>query len=304
MDPATRARIQAEIDRDPVVLFMKGTRRAPQCGFSATVVQLLDGLVSDYHTVNVLSDAGIREGVKAFSDWPTIPQLYVKGEFIGGCDIVKDLASKGKLEQVLGVTPQPVAVPKVELAAGAAAAFKDALQEAGDFVRVEIDADFNHGLSVGPRQTSDIEVLASGITLLFDRTSARRADGLRIDFVDTEDGQAFKIENPNEPARVKRASVEQLKAALDAGKVELFDVRNDSERELALIQGSRLLDAETDAYIRNLPKQTPLYFQCHTGRRSLVAAQRYIELGFRDVYNVEGGIEAWSSRIDKSVPHY
>jgi monothiol glutaredoxin len=304
MDPATRARIQAEIDRDPVVLFMKGTRRAPQCGFSATVVQILDGLLGDYHTVNVLSDAGIREGVKAFSDWPTIPQLYVKGEFVGGCDIVKDLVSKGKLEQVLGVTPQPATVPKIEIAASAAAAFKDVLQDSGDFVRIEIDADFNHDLSVGPRQASDIEVTASGITVLLDRTSARRAEGLRIDFVDTEDGQAFKIENPNEPARVKRASVEQLKAALDAGKVELIDVRTEQERGLAKIEGSRLLDAATDAYIQSLPKQTPLYFQCHTGRRSLMAAQRYLELGFREVYNVEGGIEAWSQRIDKSVPHY
>jgi monothiol glutaredoxin len=104
---ATRERIASLIEENDVVLFMKGTRWAPQCGFSATVVQILDSLVADYATFDVLSDTVIREGIKRYSSWPTIPQLYVKGEFIGGCDIVQDLYASGDLHEKLGLGPPP-----------------------------------------------------------------------------------------------------------------------------------------------------------------------------------------------------
>ncbi|QQS11582.1 MAG: Grx4 family monothiol glutaredoxin [Rhodospirillales bacterium] len=95
------ARIQAEVDNNDVVLFMKGTPVFPQCGFSAAVVEVLDHIGVRFKGVNVLVDPEIRDGIKAFSDWPTIPQLYVKGEFIGGCDIVREMFSTGELQQVL-----------------------------------------------------------------------------------------------------------------------------------------------------------------------------------------------------------
>jgi monothiol glutaredoxin len=88
-----------------VVLFMKGTRDAPTCGFSARVVQTLNSLIADYETVNVLSSPAIRDGIKQFSNWPTIPQLYIDGKFIGGCDIVAELNSTGELEALLKVDP-------------------------------------------------------------------------------------------------------------------------------------------------------------------------------------------------------
>jgi monothiol glutaredoxin len=102
LDEATRNRIDKTIASDRVVLFMKGNRSFPQCGFSATVVQILDSLVPEYTTVDVLSDPAIREGIKEFSSWPTIPQLYVNGEFFGGCDIVREMYASGELEQKLG----------------------------------------------------------------------------------------------------------------------------------------------------------------------------------------------------------
>ncbi len=104
-DDATRDRIGALIEGNGVMLFMKGTRRAPQCGFSATVVQILDSLVPDYATFDVLADPMIREGLKLFSSWPTVPQLYVNREFIGGCDIVQDLYAAGELQEKLGLAP-------------------------------------------------------------------------------------------------------------------------------------------------------------------------------------------------------
>ena len=96
-----KAWIDNEVKSNDVVLFMKGTPTFPQCGFSSQVVQILDYLGLDYKGVNVLENADIRQGIKEYSSWPTIPQLYVKGEFIGGCDIIREMYETGELQQVL-----------------------------------------------------------------------------------------------------------------------------------------------------------------------------------------------------------
>lgn len=101
LDEETRQRIESLIGSDRVVLFMKGTRRQPQCGFSAAVVRALDAFVPEYTTVDVLAEPAVRQGIKAYADWPTIPQLYVQGEFVGGCDIVREMFDSGELEELL-----------------------------------------------------------------------------------------------------------------------------------------------------------------------------------------------------------
>ena len=94
-------RIQTEIDEAPVMLYMKGTAMFPQCGFSARVVQILTHVGAPFKTANVLEDAELREGIKQYSQWPTIPQLYVKGEFVGGCDIIREMFQTGELQELL-----------------------------------------------------------------------------------------------------------------------------------------------------------------------------------------------------------
>ena len=101
MDQQTNDLIKNEIENNEVCLFMKGTPDAPQCGFSMAVSNILRVSKVDFVGVNVLADQSLREGIKVFSDWPTIPQLYVKGEFIGGCDIVKEMYESGELKEVL-----------------------------------------------------------------------------------------------------------------------------------------------------------------------------------------------------------
>jgi monothiol glutaredoxin len=101
MDDQTKNLIQSHIDNNEVCLFMKGTPDAPQCGFSMAVTNMLKLLEVNFQSVNVLEDQNIREGIKIFSDWPTIPQLYVKKEFIGGCDIIKEMYESGELKKVL-----------------------------------------------------------------------------------------------------------------------------------------------------------------------------------------------------------
>jgi monothiol glutaredoxin len=108
MDSTVQERIRQDIADNPVVLYMKGSPVFPQCGFSAAVVQILSHMGVKFKGVDVLSDSAIRQGIKEFSNWPTIPQLYVKGEFVGGCDIVREMYETGELKQVLEERGVPV----------------------------------------------------------------------------------------------------------------------------------------------------------------------------------------------------
>ena len=112
MDSHVANRIRQEIESNDVVLFMKGTPVFPQCGFSAAVVQVLSHLGVKFNGVDVLQDPGLRQGIKDFSNWPTVPQLYVKGEFVGGCDIIREMFQAGELQSLLqekGIQSQPAA---------------------------------------------------------------------------------------------------------------------------------------------------------------------------------------------------
>ena len=115
IDQAKRDRIADLIASDRVVLFMKGDRDAPRCGFSATVCRILDHLIPEYRTVDVLSDPALREGIKAFSSWPTIPQLFVDEILVGGSDVVGKMFAEGELPARLGVEAPDPKPPEIEL---------------------------------------------------------------------------------------------------------------------------------------------------------------------------------------------
>lgn len=300
-----RADFERMIRANDVVLFMKGNRRFPQCGFSATVVGILDKLTSNYETVNILEDPSVRDGMKEFSSWPTFPQLYVKGEFVGGCDIVKDMYASGELQKKLGVPENAVTVPRVTLSAAAATAFKEAAADIGsEVLRLEIDDEFNADLHFGPKADGDIAVHCAGVSLYVARSSASRADGISIDFVEAPSGMAFKIDNPNQPPRVKPLRPQELKAMLDAQSVELFDVRPEDERAMASIAQSKPLDAKGLGYLMGLDKKTAVALHCHHGVRSRLAGEQLLREGFTNVYNLEGGIEAWSREVDPAISRY
>jgi len=108
MDITVHERIRQDVADNPVVLYMKGSPVFPQCGFSAAVVQILSHLGVKFKGVDVLADPGIRQGIKEFSNWPTIPQLYVKGEFVGGCDIIREMFQAGELQGMLKEKGVPV----------------------------------------------------------------------------------------------------------------------------------------------------------------------------------------------------
>jgi monothiol glutaredoxin len=303
MDSGVKARIDRLVGDSPVVLFMKGSRGNPACGFSAKAVQILDSILSDYRTVDVLTDAALREGIKAYSSWPTIPQLFVRGEFIGGSDIMAALYESGELEEKLGPLAE-AAVPRITLSDAAARELAAALEEPGDAVRLAISARFEHDLAVGVPDPRDVIVAVSGVRIAINRASVPRAAGLSIDLLQTPDGPAFKIDNPNEPPRVKRMTVHDLKQRLQGpSRPILIDVRTPEERAIATIEGARAFDEEL---LRELEgaKDRPIVTYCHHGPRSQRAAEQLVAEGFREVYNLAGGIDAWSLEVDPSVPRY
>ncbi len=310
LPPELKSRFDELVQKNKVVLFMKGNKHFPQCGFSAKVVGMLNEIVGKYETVNVLADPAVRDGIKEYSSWPTIPQLYVDGQFVGGCDIVTEMYGSGDLQKLLGgAAPKAElapTLPNLKLSAAAAKSLGEAASEPGeDKLRMEISGQFQHELFFGPKKAGDLEVTASGVTFLMDAASARRADGVSIDFVETPDGGAFKIENPNEPPRVKPMSPKELKALFDKGEpVELFDVRTPAEREQAKIARAVHLDEAGEKRLLGLPKDARVVFHCHHGGRSRQAAERLLKEGWKNVWNLEGGIDAWSQQVDSSVKRY
>jgi monothiol glutaredoxin len=304
MEPAVRERIEKTIRENPVVLYMKGDRAQPRCGFSAQVVGVLDQLLSDYVTLDVLSDPALRDGIKEYSSWPTIPQLYVRGEFIGGSDIVAALDVSGELREKLGdlvATPQP----KVTITSAARVELAAAIESKEEAIRLDVSPTFEHDLAVGIPDRSDVVLDVDGLRVSLPRSAARRADGIVVDLVATPEGPAFKIDNPNEPVRVKRMSPKELKARLDqSANLALVDVRPDGERALASISGFRGLDDALQRELFEGPRDREIVVLCHHGMRSQRAAEELVQQGFRNVHNLVGGIDAWSSDVDPSVPKY
>lgn len=301
-----KRRLTDLIAADEVVLFMKGTRMRPQCGFSAGVVAALDSRIGDYTTVDVLSDPELRDGIKELTQWPTIPQLYVRGEFVGGADIVREMVGSGELDRLLATSDRPAVTPTITVSPAAVAALREAVADAGpdDVIRVEISPGFEHGLAIEPARPDDVRLDIEGLKFAVARLSARRADGMRFDFVEQRGEAGFKIDNPNAPPQVQTIGVRDLKARLAAGPVHLYDVRTPQEREIARIEPSQLLDEQAREGVLGLPRDTPLVFYCHHGVRSHAAADYFLRQGFRDVASVQGGIEAWSVEVDPKVPRY
>jgi monothiol glutaredoxin len=307
MTNETRDRIQALIQEHDVLLFMKGNREAPQCGFSATVVSVLDQLLPQYATFDVLSDGDVREGVKDFSSWPTIPQLYVKGEFIGGCDIIQESFATGELQTALGVASESAPPAEISITEAASEQLARASTEApeGQALRLMVDARYRSKLLIGPILDSDMRAESTGVTLHLDPLSNARAQGAVLDVVRSRGGFAFQVKLPQAPNAVRAMSVKELAALRQSGDAfELFDVRTPEERETARIEGSTLLDQDAADRIASLPLDSTLVFHCHHGGRSQAAAEHFAAHGFTKVYNVVGGIDAWSQEIDPAVPRY
>ena len=299
-----RARIDHLLAQHPVVLFMKGTRNAPRCGFSASAAGALAAVSPDFHDVDVLEDPELREGIKAYGEWPTIPQLYVRGELVGGADILHEMANSGALHDLLGVAGPDRSPPSISISAAAAEAIGTALRDAGDDVlHLAIDAQYRAQFMLKPLRGHEIRVDSAGITLYLDLPSAERARGLEIEWVETMQGAGLSIRNPNAPPAVQAIDVQALARELKAGTMRVIDVRPSAARAFAPFAAADALETH-DAQLLALPSDTRLAFLCHHGQSSRAAAERFRAAGFTQLFNVEGGIDAWSMLVDPAIPRY
>jgi len=306
LDPALRSRIESILTANRVVLFMKGQPTMPQCGFSAKAVGALQDLGVEFAHVNVLADPEIREGIKAYGDWPTIPQLYIDSELVGGSDIILQMASSGELSSVLGLAAPDRTPPRITVTPAAVEMLRGALADApGASLQLSIDASFQPNFQLAPHDDSAIAAESNGLRVQFDLASARRAEGITIDWVDDIRGKGLAIDNPNAPKAVQELAVRDADDQRRAGTLTVVDVRPADERAIASIGGDfKTFDGNNRAELEALPKDTPLAFLCHHGGRSAQAAEQFRALGFSKVYNITGGIDAWSDAVDNSVPKY
>ncbi|WP_282247265.1 Grx4 family monothiol glutaredoxin [Stenotrophomonas sp. PS02300] len=306
LDPALRSRIESILTANRVVLFMKGQPTMPQCGFSAKAVGALQDLGVEFAHVNVLADPEIREGIKAYGDWPTIPQLYIDSELVGGSDIILQMAGSGELSSVLGLAAPDRTPPSITVTPAAVEMLRGALADApGASLQLSIDASFQPNFQLAPHDDNAIAAESNGLRVQFDLASARRADGITIDWVDDIRGKGLAIDNPNAPKAVQELAVRDADDQRRAGTLTVVDVRPADERAIAAIEGTfETFDGDNRARLEALPKDTPLAFLCHHGGRSAQAAEQFRALGFSKVYNITGGIDAWSDAVDNSVPKY
>lgn len=302
---AVKSKIEEYLQGDKVVLFMKGTRQQPMCGFSARTVAALDSLLPDYSTVNVLDDEDIREGIKVYGNWPTIPQLYIEGELVGGCDIVLNMLNTGELHQHLGLAAPDRTPPEITVTPAAAERIREAMQgHEGMALHFQVDANWDAQFNLAPPQGGEIASESNGIKVMMDLATAQRARGAVIDWVTSMQGEGLSLDLPQAPPPVKQMTVQELAESLKNGDLTLVDIRAESERARASIEGAWVLDRPTMEKLEAMPKDSRIAFLCHHGNSSMGAAEYFRKQGFTDVNNVAGGIHAWSMEIDSSVPTY
>ncbi|HET8555355.1 MAG TPA: Grx4 family monothiol glutaredoxin [Rhodanobacteraceae bacterium] len=298
LDPATRERIDAIVKEHRVVLFMKGDRQQPMCGFSAAASGALNDLLPEYHTVNVLADPEIREGIKLYGNWPTIPQLYVEGELVGGADIVRQMYASGELHALFGLPEPDRTPPEITITDKAAEAIRNGMADAdGMALHLEVGADHSASFRLAEAGDSDIVAHANGLEVHFDPGSAQRARGITIDWIETMQGAGLSLRFPG-ATEVQPMSVAELKRRLDAGDITLIDVRPAPVRaKVAPLPQARILEEEGYEAIHALPHDTALAFICVKGISSKGVAEQFAAHGFEHVYSVDGGMDAWGEKI-------
>ncbi len=293
----TVERIEQMLDENSVFLFMKGNPMTPMCGFSSNTVKILKSLLGDqFGYFNVLEDPEIREGIKVYGQWPTIPQLYVNKELIGGNDIITEMFNSGELHELLGLEQPDRTPPEITISSEAVTHIKEGMGDVQDHqLFLSIDDDFNTRFSL--EQPKGYEVIANvgDLKIFMDIGTAKRAKGLSISWVDELQGSGLQVKNPNEPPQVKELSVDELRSwlASDTPNPKIYDVRSEDKISEGTVDNAVRLDKEMIKKIQEMEKDTPLVFVCQVGQSSMAAAEFFRKKGFIKVYNLMGGFNAW-----------
>lgn len=291
------SRIEQMLDENPIFLFMKGNPQTPMCGFSSNTVKILKDLIGDgYGSFNVLEDPEIREGIKEYGQWPTIPQLYVNKELIGGNDIISEMFNTGELHELLNLEQPDRTPPVITITDEALAHIKEGLKDMGDHqLFLSVDDEFNTRFSLEMPKGYEIIADVGDLKVYMDIGTAKRSDGVEISWVDELQGSGLRIKNPNEPPAVQNLSVAELQDwfATEVTNPHIYDVRSADKVAEGTVDHAVRLDKEAIESIESMDKETPLVFVCQVGQSSMSAAEFFRKKGYTKVFNLTGGYNAW-----------
>ncbi len=299
--------IKDYINREKVALFMKGTQSNPKCSFSANIVQILNNFITEYLSIDVLENNKIRQGIKIYSNWPTIPQLYIDQKFIGGNDIVSQMYKNGELSKYFDLKINNNLIPKIQISNLAQQALKEAsaTYDNPKYLRLRINAKFEHSLSFQNKNEEDIIIKSNNINLIIDPISKSRSNGIKIDYKKLKSTEGFKIENPNSPPEIKKINVFELKKKFDNNEsIIVFDVRTKEEWDITHLNNTLFFNDYPKNKLKQIDKSHPIAFLCHHGQRSKRIAETFRTKGFTNIFNVIGGISEWSSKINNKIDKY
>ncbi|MCF6288084.1 MAG: Grx4 family monothiol glutaredoxin [Proteobacteria bacterium] len=296
MNEQTKQEIEKLVNNNTCVLFMKGNPTHPQCGFSSNTVGILkEVLGDDFVYCNVLENNDIREGIKEYGNWPTIPQIYINKELIGGNDIVTEMYNTGELHTMLGQQPPDRTPAHITISDNAADNIKKGMQDIGtNVLMLTIDGQFNTRFSIEQPKGYEIVSETAGIKVYMDIGTAKKADGMEVDWVEDLQGAGLVIKNPNEPQAVKQISIQELREGIKTGQYQhIIDVRTEEQFLAQSIPASKRLDKKNMQNIEAMAKDTPLVFVCAVGSTSKSACEFYRKKGFTNVNNLVGGVASW-----------
>lgn len=296
-DQATQ-RIEKMLDENPVFLFMKGNPQTPMCGFSSNTVKILKDMIGDnFGSFNVLDDPEIREGIKTYGQWPTIPQLYVNKELVGGNDIISEMFNTGELHELLNLTQPDRTAPTIGISDEALNHIKDGLKDMGDHqLFLSVDDEFNTRFSLEMPKGYEIIADVGDLKVYMDIGTAKRSNGIEISWQDELQGSGLRIKNPNEPPPVQDLSVAELQDWL-ATEVEnplVYDVRSADKIAEGTVGHAVRLDKAAIELIETMDKETPMVFVCQVGQSSMSAAEFFRKKGYTKTFNLTGGYNAWN----------
>ncbi|KAA3641193.1 MAG: Grx4 family monothiol glutaredoxin [Proteobacteria bacterium] len=299
MDQSIKQKIEKLIQSDKVFLFMKGNPQTPMCGFSGNTVKMLKDLLGDdYGTFNVLEDNDIREGIKLYSDWPTIPQLYINQEFVGGNDIISEMFNTGELHELLDLKKPDRTPPHMTISNEALAHIKEGMKDAGNHkLFLSIDDEFNTRFSLDTPKGYEVVAKIGDLAIYMDIGTAERAQNIEISWLEELQGSGLRIKNPNEPPAVQELTAAELQDWFDtktADNPRIYDVRAEDKVAEGTLPGAQRLDKQAIEQIESLDKSTPLVFLCQVGQSSMAAAEYFRKKGFTKVFNLSGGYDAWN----------
>lgn len=304
----TKDAIREIVESETLVVFAKGTKEAPRCGFSSRAIETLRATGKPFKVIDTLADPTCRPALVSYSDWPTTPQIFVKGELIGGHDILMEMAAEGEFQKQVAEAfgeeykaPQVEACP-VEVTEAARTAVKGFMESPGDLLRLKVDAvngEAAFSLDLDTRVTmNDTRWAVGDLNVVCSRASRALFDTVRIDWVEKDGGGGFSVKEIGEaPAIPEALEIDgaELKQILDnpPEKLVIVDVREDDEWKSGHAPNAKHLPLsrlEKEWEAAGLAKDAPIIVYCAKGARSLKAVNFLREKGLAKARSLTGGL--------------